>query len=424
MAENQDAPKFGNFSIEDTIEMGMGNQELLQDLLAPETQTSSPDDIKEIKEAPPAAAPAASPQKKEAPVEQEKVDAQKAISDFLFNEDKEEEDEEEEQQPVKQKAVKQSVAEEKPAEQQEETQEGEEELSRFTALSRDLFKLGVFSKDDEEEEDMDIKTPEEFLERFQLEKKKGAIEVVNNFIGQFGEDYQKAFDAIFVKGVDPKDYFQAFNTIQSFAEMDLSKENNQVAVIRQALEDQGFEAEDIDTEVERLKNYGDLESVATKHHKVLVKKEAVKLQEIEEQKQLQLQQQAYIKNQYIQNVQTILQDKLKTKEFDGIPINPKLAGELQDFLLVDKYKTNSGETLTDFDRTILELKRPENHEMKVKVALLLKILERDPTLSTIQKTGITKKSNELFGEVARQASKASVKSSGGNKQVKPNSWFL
>jgi len=57
----------------------------------------------------------------------------------------------------------------------------------------------------------------------------------------------------------------------------------------------------------------------------------------------------------------------------------------------------------------------------VKVALLLKILEKDPTLSTIQKTVITKKSNDLFGEVARQASKSSVKSS---KPAKPTSWFI
>ena len=122
------------------------------------------------------------------------------------------------------------------------------------------------------------------------------------------------------------------------------------------------------------------------------------------------------------NIQTmsILQDKLKAKEFDGIPLNPKLATELQDFLITEKWKTNSGENLTDFDRTVLELKRPENHEMKVKVALLLKILEKDPTLSTIQKSGVTKKTDSLFGEVARQATKSSVKSS---KSDKPNSWW-
>jgi hypothetical protein len=281
----------------------------------------------------------------------------------------------------------------------------------------------VFSQDDEEEE-INISTPEEFLARFQEEKKKGAIEVVNNFIGQFGEDYQQAFEAIFVKGVNPKEYFGTYNNVVSFADMDLSQENNQVSVIKQALADQGFETEDINTEVERLKNYGDLESVATKHHKVLVKKEAQKLAQMEQRAEQELQQKQAVKNQYVNNVQQVLQDKLKSKEFDGIPINPKLANELQDFLLVDKYKTASGETLTDFDKTILELKRPENHATKVKVALLLKILEKDPTLSTIQKTGVTKKSNELFGEVARQVTKAKSATSGGSQPSKQNSWFL
>ena len=202
--------------------------------------------------------------------------------------------------------------------------------------------------------------------------------------------------------------------------MDLTQENNQVAVIKQALTDQGFEPEDVITEVERLKNYGDLESVAAKHHKVLIKKEGQKLQQMEQQKEVQLQQQQAIKQQYYQNVNNVLQEKIKAKEFDGIPINPKLAGELQDFLVTDKYKTNSGETLTDFDKTILELKRPENHATKVKLALIMKIMEKDPTLSTIQKTGITKKSNELFGEVARQAQKSSVKS---KPVTQSTSWF-
>ena len=414
MAENFDNPQFGNFSIENTMEMGMGNADLLNDLMAPETATGSPDDIKNIADEP---APAPAPAKKEEQKEEQK-DATVDIQNFLYGDDEQAEDNEEEAPAAP--AKKESKKEEEPQNTTEEEETEEEQVSQFTALSRDLFKLGVFSKE-EDEEDVTISTPEEFLERFNQEKKKGAIEVVNNFIGQFGEDYQKAFDAIFVKGVDPKDYFGTYNQIQSFSEMDLSQESNQVAIIRQALSDQGFDPEDVDTEVERLKNYGDLETVATKHHKVLVKKEAAKLQQMEQEKEAQLKQQAAVKQQYHNNVQTILQDKIKTKEFDGIPINPKLAGELQDFLLVDKYKTNSGETLTEFDRTILELKRPENHEMKVKVALLLKILEKDPTLSTIQKTGITKKSNDLFGEVARQASKSSVKSS---KPAKPTSWFI
>lgn len=413
MADNLDTPSFGNFGIEETLGMGVGNTELLSDLFSPETSTEDPDKLETIvKTAEEPQAPKKPEVSKGKEVVQkldgEETTPQDVLKNFLGDDDDEEEEDD-----VAPTAKAQAKAEES-------DEDDDVAESPFVSLSKDLFKLGVFTKDDEED-DLVIETPEQFLEKFNSEKKKGAIEIVDNFIGQFGEDYQKAFDAIFVKGVDPKDYFGVYNNVVSFAELDLSNEDNQVRVIKQALADQGFDSDDITTEVERLRNYGDLETVASKHHKVLVKKEAAKLQQMEQQAEQQLQQKAMIRNQYIQNVQSVLQDKLKSKEFDGIPLNPKLASELQDFLLVDKYKTPSGETLTDFDRTILELKRPENHALKVKVGLLLKILEKDPTLSTIQRTGVTKKSTQLFEEVARQTSK---KPSSGGNPGKANSWFL
>jgi hypothetical protein len=70
------------------------------------------------------------------------------------------------------------------------------------------------------------------------------------------------------------------------------------------------------------------------------------------------------------------------------------------------------------------MKKPENHAMKVKLGLLMKMLEKDPTLSTIQKTGVTKKSNQLFGEVARQVERAKTGASTGGTKANPNSWFL
>jgi hypothetical protein len=411
MADNLDTPSFGNFGIEDTMEMGVGNTQLLDDLFSPETSTEDPDKLEKIVKT--AEEPQA-PKKPEVSKGKEvvqKLDGEESTpQDVLKNFLGDDEDEEAEEDDVVTPPAKAAAEEE----------EDDVAESPFVSLSKDLFKLGVFTQDDDEE-DAVIETPEQFLEKFNSEKKKGAIEIVDNFIGQFGEDYQKAFDAIFVKGVSPKDYFGVYNNVVNFAELDLSNEDNQVRVIKQALTDQGFDDEDVTTEVERLRNYGDLETVASKHHKVLVKKEAVKLQQMEQQAEQQLQQKAMVRNQYIQNVQSVLQDKLKTKEFDGIPLNPKLASELQDFLLVDKYKTPSGETLTDFDKTILELKRPENHAMKVKLGLLLKILEKDPTLSTIQRTGVTKKSTQLFEEVARQTSK---KPGSGGNPGKANSWFL
>jgi len=419
MADNLD-----NFSIENTMEMGMGNQELLNDLFSPETSTSNPEDVTPIiKDADGPEAPEVPGVKKgkdiippksvDGKTDEEKAEGQSMIADFLSDDDDAEDD-----APVSKPAKSAKVDNEA----SNDSDDGvAPEGTQFTALANDLYKLGVFTNDDDDEDPEPVSTAEEFLERFESEKKKGASEMVQNFIAQFGEDYQEAFDAIFVKGVNPKDYFGTYNQVIGFAEMDLSDESNQMRIMKQALSDQGFDPEDVDTEIERLQNYGDLESVATKHHKVLVKKEAAKLHQLEQKSEAELRQKAQIKNQYIDNVQTILQEKVKNKEFDGIPINPKLATELQDFLLVDKWKTPSGETLTDFDRAILDMKRPENHAIKVKLGLLMKMLEKDPTLSTIQRTGVTKKSNELFGEVARQVTKSKSTTSSG---AKPNSWFL
>lgn len=400
MADELNSPSFG---IEETLEMGSGNTKLIDDFFGSESSTGNPDKIepiiKEISDEPKKKV------KAEAPVEDKKEEEKPSPQDFLNNFLGDDETKKEEEKAPE--IVSPSPEEEIPS------------GTQFTALANDLFKLGVFVKA-EDEEVTPISTAEEFLERFNFEKRRGAIEVVDNFLGQFGEDYRQAFDAIFVKGVDPQQYFGTYNNIVNFAELDLTKEENQEIVIKRALVDQGYESDEITKEIERLKNYGDLEAVSARHHKVLVKKEAAKLQEMEATAEKEMQLKAQYKNLYIQNVQNILQEKVKAKEFDGIPINPKLAQELQDFLLVDKYKTASGETLTDFDRIILELKRPENHAMKVKVALLLKTLEKDPTLSTIQKSGVTKQTNQLFSEVNRQLTKEKA----SNTQNKQNSWFL
>ena len=316
MADNE---TMDNFSIQGTMEMGMGNQELLNDLFSPETSTSNPDDVTPIiKDADAPDAPEAPAVKKgkdiippksvDGKTDEEKAEGQSMIADFLSD------DEDDDEYTPPSKSAKAPVADDTDAEDDDAPQG-----TQFTALANDLYKLGVFTNDDDEESEP-VNTAEEFLERFTNEKKKGASEIVQNFIGQFGEDYQDAFDAIFVKGVNPKEYFGTYNQVVNFAEMDLSDESNQTSIMKRALADQGFDAEDIETEVERLKNYGDLESVAAKHHKVLVKKEAAKLHQLEQKSEAELQQKAQIRNQYINNVQSILQEKIKSKEFDGISV--------------------------------------------------------------------------------------------------------
>jgi len=409
MADNNlETPSFG---IVDTI--AASSQELVDSFLDGDSSvTSNPDDIKDIKAEDPKPAQPADKKESAKPVEQ---GPPATGVDFDLDDIGDSDNQEEEEAPAKKPAKKPSAKE--ALEQTEESQPSEEEgeFNPFQAFSKELYNLGAFIKPGEDDEEIEVpSTPEQFLETFNQQVGMRAEMAIDNFISKFGEDYQEAFEAIFVHGVNPKDYFQTYNTIQSFSELDLTAEENQMAVVKQTLKDLDYEEEDIKTEIERLKDYGDLEEVAKKHHKVLVKKEAQKLDELAKKQEQVRAQQIAVKRQFISNVSNVLQEKIKTKDFDGIPINPRLAEEVQDMLITEKWKNSAGETLTDFDVEILSLKRPENHAMKVKLALLLKILKTDPTLSTIKKSAVTKQTNQLFNEVVRNQPKTNISKTGSS----------
>jgi len=388
MADNTSDQGGFNFSIQDSY---LGDTKIL-DVFGSDSVTSNSDDLEKINDTTSNQTTKTPPKTtQETTTKKPEEDKNKQLKDLLEDEGNDDKS----KNPTK-----------------EEDNKGEDKQESFSPdiLAKDLVDLGILTLNDGEEE-ISVKTAQDLLERFQQEKVKGANEIIDNFIGQFGEEYQNAFQAIYVKGVDPKEYFTTHNNIEKISELDLTKEGSQEYVIRQMLIKQGFDEEDIPKEIERISNQGDLELTAKRFHKVLLKEETTKLQQLEQNREAQKQREIQVKQEYARNVANVLQDKIKEKSFDGLPINPKLATELQDFLLVDKWKTNSGETLTDFDKTILDLKKPENHNKKVKFALLLKILEKDPTLSSIQKIGVSKKTEELFGNSRKIDSKDKQKES-------------
>lgn len=415
-----------DFGIENTVSVddsGVGNADLLADLLADEEDaavaSASPEGVSSIE-----SEEDSSEEQKENESEKDKTPDPSFLSDFLSESEETEEEKEEKEDSTNASEKKEetnTTSSKKESLKPDSEKDPESTVIAFDSLANELADLGVFSRKEGEEE-LTVNSPEEFLERFKQEKQQAAQQIVSDFIGQFGQDYQEAFNAIYVNGVDPKTYFSKSSGISDFASMDLANEKNQEEVVRTMLTEQGYESEDVESELEKLKNYGDLEDASKRYHKVLVKKQKASL-DVEMQRSQQEQQiKAAQKQEYLNNIQNVLQDKLKQKEFDGIPLNSNSANELQDYLLVDKWKTQSGETLTDFDKTILDLKKPENHEQKVKVALLLKLLEKDPTLSTIQKSGVSKKSSQLFKDVARQKTAADKQTSANNRNTAKR-WF-
>lgn len=387
-----------DFNIDSTV---VENQQLIDDIFGNgDKVTSSPDDVapidtKDDVDTKPSEKKEPSKEKDTSP----KQDTNWVDEIFETEINQEHPDDDNDTKPVAQKDNQKSK-DDKPKD--DEKNQNVDNAIDFNSLSKDFFDLGLFSREEGEEGEEEISTAEKFLERMEYEKKKSAEKILDNFLSKFGEDYVDAFDAIFVKGVNPKEYFQTYNEALDYSSLDLSSEKNQELIVRKALQDEGYDEEDINQKIEKLKDYHDLEDESKRVQKVVIKRQQQKLEEIKRNKEAELQREAEYKERYNNSVAKILNDKIKEKEFDGIPINPSIAKDVNDFITVDRWQLPDGKKLTDFDAFIINLDKPENFELKVKLATLVKIMQKDPSLNIIKNKAVTKEVNTLFKNTVTQ----------------------
>ena len=287
--------------------------------------------------------------------------------------------------------------------------ENSEPLEGIAEFADSLFKIGFFTRESDDEEIP--ATEEALIAKLEREKELGAESIVEEFASRHGEEYKKAFDAIFVDGVNPREYLSKFEEIKSYKELDMKDVDNQVKVVEADLRKQGWEEDDIKSKIRSLKLNSELESESLMHQKALVRRESTELQrESEKAKQVAAQQIAF-KKQYNNNVHTILSDKLKTREFEGIPVTKELANKVQEFLTDDTaFKLPTGELISPFDAAILELNKPHNHEAKVLLGMLL-AENFEPgkpikiNLGKVAKAAISKENKEIFNFAKKTTSK-------------------
>lgn len=316
------------------------------------------------------------------------------INDFLT--DTEETTEEEEKPLVKTKTIKDAVLE-------SEVDNESNDDNQFEMLSKELYAAGVFTTE-EDEEPLTATSPEEFLALFNDEKKKGATVWLENFLGRFGDDRRELFDAVFVNGVDPKEYVPAYNELADYQSIDLESEINQETIVRSYYKDLGWSEEKISAKVQKLKNTADLEDEAKTVHPIIVDQRKEKLTQISEQKANEQKQIIAQDEDYKKNISTLLQEKVKDKNFNGIPFSEKEAKQAFDFLYSKKWKAKTGELLTDYDRFILETKNPENLTKRIQIALLAM---NNFDFSKIEKKAISKESGALFSKLVQKKEKTS-----------------
>ena len=249
----------------------------------------------------------------------------------------------------------------------EKVEDEEQDSNQFEVLSKELYASNVFTKEEGEEEVV-AKTPEEFLDLFNKEKEKGAQIWLENFLARFGDDRRELFEAIYINGVDPDKYLPVYNEVINFEELDLAEESNQESVIRTYYTGLGWDKAKIDAKIEKLKGYADLEDEAKTIHPQLVNQRKQELEAQVEANKAKLAQKEVEDLQYKTSIAKILQEKAKIKDLKGLPLTEADATKVFDHLYNKKWKTQTGETLTDFDRFILETKKPENHELRAAIS--------------------------------------------------------
>jgi hypothetical protein len=329
-------------------------------------------------------------------VEDKKVDTEKEREDLLEN--FLDEDDQEDQSKGKSKEKETEGTEDETEE--EDDNESDEQV--FSDFAKDLFKQGILSLEDEETIDGvtgSIKDAESLKKRFEQEKKNSATMIVESFLERHGEEYRDMFDAIFVNGVNPKDYLESYVAVEDVSKLDMSKKENQEKVYRQYYRAFGWDAEKIEKKLQKTIDYGDLEDESKDLQGEIVKLESKKVAELAERKQQEISRRQQMDEEFDQNITNVLKQKTKEGSFDGIPLTPKKAEAAYDFLYTKRYKTPSGDLLTEFDKFFLDLKHPDKHPLKVKIALLAM---NGFTLDDIKKEAISNENSDLFSSLRRR----------------------
>jgi hypothetical protein len=332
--------------------------------------------------------------------EEEKEDRAKTEQDlkdlFLGSQ---EEDEDEEGKPSHFKNQNPSKGSKQTPQQQEEDEDEDDYTGPFAELHKELLNMGVFTTDEGEEE-YQITTPQEFQERWERESQKKAMNTLYDFLeARHGEEGLRVFEDIFQRGVSPQDYLSQYVRLQSVQNMDLQDEANQEQVLRMYYEAQGLDRELVNKKIQKHKDYSDMDEEAEIAHKWLVANEERQMQGLVRDQEARDKAKQQYQQHYHASLSQILNNAIKERNINGFPVTEKAAREIFDYVYTPKYRLGNQDDLTDFDKAILELRKPENYRLKVLIGLVLK---SDGDLSKVKTQAISEETNKFFNKFVQK----------------------
>jgi hypothetical protein len=270
------------------------------------------------------------------------------------------------------------------------------DVETFQLIAENLVQQGLLVLD-ENEEKISVKSPEELAQRFQTSFQKGAINHINNIVGQYGPEYAEAFSLIFEQGLNPYEYFTRQQQIDSIESMNLEDENVQKQVLRTYYQKQGLSTERVEAKIQKSVDFGDLEADSKEYHDILLQAERKDLEARAQQVASQREAEARQNQEYIQSVQSVLTEKLKEQDYDGIPLTAADRDKALEFISKPKWQLANGQVITDADRWWIEMK--SNPALAAKFALMA---SNNFDTTRIQKKSVSKENSKLFANLTQK----------------------
>ena len=264
-----------------------------------------------------------------------------------------------------------------------------EESTTSSALNL-LKDKGILDFELEEGEELTEELAEEILE----DKFDEAIE------GRIGELFAGLPDVVkqmikFAKdGGDPTAFVQTLAQATSTGlttNMDMSQEANQEAVMKTMLKKDGYDDEDISTQIEFLKDSGKLKAMAEKRFDVWNKnqeKETAALTAAQENKRKQ------DREELRERKATLISELQTTTEVDGIKLNSKDKREIPSYIFDKNIELENGSKISSYHKDVWEAM--SNKKASLQLAKLLRERKKDGSfdfskIEKIAETAVTRK---------------------------------
>ena len=259
--------------------------------------------------------------------------------------------------------------------------------SKNTVLDKfNMFKdEGIFKHVDLEEEEEDDLDENRFNELLNEEYESEVSARLETWANEELDDDAKAFIAFKQKGGKTQDFL---NRIKDFNVLDgdISDETFQKNVIREQLEAEDWDDEEIKDRLETLEESGRLSTTAEKYYTRMKNKAQKEKDSLIKNQERVRENQERSKREFKDNLRTTLNS---IKEVKGIKINTREKNTLFNFI-TNEDQVIGTRKVTGFQKAIAEAVQDEN-----KIILLAKMLNSDFDLSDLEKQIKNKEVNKL-----------------------------